>query len=380
MEDHSGWHAFDTRAGGPASCRHFNVPMEATPGLFIPLKLRDAELRNRIIVSPMCQYSAEKGFPTDWHRVHYGSRAVGGAGMVILEATAVTPEGRISWADLGIWDDAHAAALGELAGLIETGGAVPAVQLAHAGRKAATERPWKGPEPETNRIWPIVSSTSVPFSDGSQAPHRLNPKEIGDLVEAFAAAAGRAVNTGFRAVEIHAAHGYLLHQFLSPLCNDRDDGYGGTFDGRTRLLREIVTEVRRTIPAGVPVLVRVSATDWKDGGWTIEDTVRLAAGLKDLGADFIDCSSGGIAPGIRIPAVPGYQVEFAAAVRNGSGLPSGAVGLITESRQAEDILASGKADAVLLAREMLRDPYWLRRAAAQLGKQISAPSPYMRAW
>ncbi|MFW6232046.1 MAG: NADH:flavin oxidoreductase/NADH oxidase [Spirochaetota bacterium] len=350
--------------------------------LFTPLTIRGVTFRNRIFVSPMCQYSSDDGFASDWHLVHLGSRAIGGAGMVMTEATAVTPEGRISYADLGIWEDTHIPKLKEITEFIVKHGAVPAIQLAHAGRKASTAPPWLGPESlaEPDRTWEPVSSTSRPFSDTLATPRALSTEEVHDVVDAFVAAAARSLIAGFQAVEIHAAHGYLIHQFLSPLANDREDEYGGDFDGRVRLLREIVQAVRVSIGEEVPMLVRISATDWHEEGWTIDDSVRLASLLKEDGADLIDCSSGGVVPAVPIPVGTGYQTELAAAVRLRAGIASGAVGLITSPQQADHIIRSGQADVVLLAREMLRDPYWAHRAARALGHDPYVPVQYSRAW
>jgi 2,4-dienoyl-CoA reductase-like NADH-dependent reductase (Old Yellow Enzyme family) len=350
--------------------------------LFSPLTIRGTTFRNRIFVSPMCQYSSVDGFASDWHLVHLGSRAIGGAGLVMSEATAVTPEGRISYADLGIWEDTHIPKLKAITDFIAEHGAVPAIQLAHAGRKAATAPPWLSAESldETGRTWEPVSSTARPFSDQLAMPHPLTTEEVHDVIDAFVAAAARSLIAGFQAVEIHAAHGYLLHQFLSPLANDRDDEYGGDFDGRVRIVREIVQAVRVSIGEEAPMLVRISATDWHEGGWTIDDSVRLSSLLKEDGADLIDCSSGGIVPSVPIPVGTGYQTSLAAAVRSQAGIASGAVGLITSPEQADHIIRSGQADVVLLAREMLRDPYWPYRAARALGQEIEAPPQYARGW
>ncbi len=330
----------------------------------------------------MCQYSAVDGFPTDWHSVHYGSLAVGGAGMVILEATAVRPDGRISWADLGIWDDDHGEALNKIAALISGAGAIPAIQLAHAGRKASESRPWDiaGWDREAGRTWPVISSTDRPFSDNSPIPRALEKSEIGEIIEAFASAAKRAVDAGFQVIEIHSAHGYLLHQFLSPLCNDRRDLYGGGYTGRVRIVKEIAAAVRKTVGDDVPVMTRISATDWKEGGWDTVESIRLADDLKKLGVDLVDCSSGGILPGISIPVGPGYQVSQARAIKAGAGISTGAVGMITSPVQADQIIRNGQADVVLLGREMLRDPYWPRRAARKLETVTGSPLQYARAW
>ena len=358
------------------------LPMSEQTHLFTPLTLRSVTVRNRIFVSPMCQYSSEDGFATDWHLVHLGSRAIGGAGLVMAEATAVAPEGRISYADLGIWKDEHVDALLRVTRFIEAHGAVPAIQLAHAGRKAATPPPWQGPEilSEPGRTWEPVSSTAAPFSSESLAPRALSTEDVRELVDTFAAAAARSLMAGFRVIEIHAAHGYLVHQFLSPLANDRDDEYGGGFDGRTRFLREIVTAARATVGEEVPLFVRISATDWREDGWGVQDSVRLAGELRELGVDLVDCSSGGIVPSVPIPVGTGFQTPLAAAVREQAGVATGAVGLITAAQQADHIIRSGQADVVLLARELLRDPYWPYRAARVLGHEIAAPPQYERAW
>lgn len=351
------------------------------PHLFDPLSLRGLTLPNRIGVSPMCQYGAEGGFANDWHLVHLGSRAVGGAGLVMTEAVAVAPEGRISPQDLGLWSDAHLEPLARIATFIRAQKAVPGLQLAHAGRKASRSRPWDGDRalgPEAGGWMPMAPSP-VPFAADEPAPHDLSDSEIASLVAAFASAAERAVRGGFQVIEIHAAHGYLLHAFLSPLSNRRRDLYGGTFGNRVRFLLETVAAVRRVCPDAMPLLVRVSATDWAEGGWTLEDTLDLARHLKAEGVDLVDCSSGGLLPQAAIPVGPGYQVPFAKAIRDGAGIATAAVGLITEPAQADQILRSGQADLVLLARAELRDPYWPLHAAEALGQRIPWPAPYLRA-
>ncbi|MHB1312018.1 MAG: NADH:flavin oxidoreductase/NADH oxidase [Gemmatimonadaceae bacterium] len=354
-----------------------------TPGLFDSLTLRGLTLRNRIAVSPMCQYSAGDGLANDWHLVHLGSRAVGGAGLVIAEATAVTAPGRISPQDLGLWSEAQVEPLARIVRVIEGQGAVAGIQLAHAGRKASTLRPWDdgtGTATAAAGGWDdVVGPSAVPFDAASVTPRALSDGEIAGVVAAFAAAAGRALAAGFRVVELHAAHGYLLHEFLSPLSNRRTDGYGGSFESRTRIVREVVDAVRRVWPEALPLFVRVSATDWLDGGWDLEQTVELARVLKDRGVDLIDCSSGGNATGVRIPLTPGYQVPLAARVRQGADIATGAVGLITGAAQADEIIRQGQADVVLLAREMLRDPYWPLHAAAELGQAAPWPPQYLRA-
>jgi 2,4-dienoyl-CoA reductase-like NADH-dependent reductase (Old Yellow Enzyme family) len=349
--------------------------------LFSPLKLRDVTLRNRIVVSPMCMYSATDGVPDDWHLVHLGSRAVGGAGLVLTEATAVTPEGRISPADTGLWNDAQQSAWARIAAFVKSQGAPVGVQLAHAGRKASTAAPWLGgkPVPLDQGGWQPVAPSPVPFDKDHPVPHMLTHIEIAGVTKAFATAARRAVAAGFDLIELHMAHGYLLHEFLSPLSNPRSDEYGGTLDNRMRLPVEVARAVRTAIPAGVPLLVRISATDWADGGWDIGQSVELAKRLKESGVDLIDCSTGGLVPHVKIPAQAGYQVPFAEGVRRQADIPTGAVGLITDPRQAEEILTENRADVVLIARELLRDPYWPLHAARQLGDDVPWPKQYERA-
>ena len=350
--------------------------------LFQPFHLGDVRLRNRIAVSPMCEYSATEGVPDDWHLVHLGSRAVGGAGLVFTEATAVSPEGRISPADTGLWNDAQQAAWTRIAAFIAAQGAVAGIQLAHAGRKGSTEAPWRGGKvvPMEQGGWTPVAPSAIAFADDYPMPRALDAAGIAKVVADFAAAAARSRDAGFRVLEVHAAHGYLLHEFLSPLSNQRDDAYGGTLENRARLLREVVAAVRVAWSAPAPLVVRVSATDWVQGGWDIGDCVQLCRWLKDDGVDLIDCSSGGNVPNATIPVAPGYQVPFAARIRRDAGIATGAVGLITDARQAEDILERGDADLVFIARELLRDPYFPRRAAAELGMHIEPPVQYGRAW
>ena len=349
--------------------------------LFSPIRLRGLECRNRVFVSPMCQYSSRDGMPDDWHLVHLGSRAVGGAGLVMTEAAAVTPEGRISPDDLGIWSDGHADALARIAAFIRQQGAAAGIQLAHAGRKASTAAPFKGgaPVPGAEGGWRVVGPSEVAFGPAYQQPHALTLEEIDRVVDAFARAAARARHAGFDLVEVHAAHGYLLHQFLSPLSNRREDFYGGSFDNRARLTLEAVRRVRAAWPDHLPLLVRVSVTDWAEGGWTPDESIDLARRLKTEGVDMIDCSSGGLVPGVKIPAAPGYQSGFAGDIRRGAEIPTAAVGLITSPEQAEHVLVSGQADAVLLAREMLRNPYWPLMAARRLGADVHWPPQYLRA-
>lgn len=351
--------------------------------LFTPLKLRDITFRNRIGVSPMCQYSSEDGFANDWHLVHLGSRAIGGAALVMTEAAAVLPEGRISPQDLGLWKDAHVEMLQRIFRFVEAHGAVPAVQLAHAGRKASTAAPWKGGEcvPEEEGGWkPIYAPSAIPFEPQDIVPTELDLAGIQRVVQAYADAARRALHAGARVVEIHSAHGYLLHEFLSPLTNLRTDGYGGSFENRTRALLEVVTAVREVWPERLPLLVRISATDWVEGGWDGEQSVELAKMLKPLGVDMIDCSTGGAVPDAKVPTAPGYQVPFADRIRNESGIPTAAVGMITNARQADDIIRTGKADMVFLARQLLREPYWPLHAARELGHKFAAPVQYQRAF
>jgi 2,4-dienoyl-CoA reductase-like NADH-dependent reductase (Old Yellow Enzyme family) len=349
--------------------------------LFTPLKLRETVLRNRIVVSPMCQYSSNDGFANEWHLVHLGSRAAGGAGLVLTEATAVSPEGRISGDDLGIWKDEHIAYLKTVTKFITDHGAVPGIQLAHAGRKASHSPEWKGGRLLTpgEGGWEVVAPSAIPFSVKTGFPKALNPDGIEKVIVDFIAAAKRSLEAGFRVIEIHAAHGYLVHEFLSPLSNKREDEYGGTFENRIRLLLRIVSGIRAVWPEEYPLFVRISSTDWAEGGWTVEDSVALAGILKGLGVDLMDCSSGGIIPGVKIPVGPGYQVPFAEQVRKEAGIPTGAVGMITTAAQAEAILADGQADLVLLAREFLRDPYFPMHAAFELGDDVKWPDQYLRA-
>ncbi|MBD8879297.1 NADH:flavin oxidoreductase/NADH oxidase [Rhodanobacter sp. 7MK24] len=350
--------------------------------LFEPFPQRSLSLRNRIVVSPMCQYSAIDGVPDHWHLVHLGSRAVGGAGVVIAEASAVSAQGRISAGDTGIWNEAQVAAWQPIAAFIAGQGAVPGVQLAHAGRKASAQRPWEGGGALAagQGAWTTVAPSALPFDTGWHVPVALDAAGIRQVIADFRASAQRALAAGFRLIELHAAHGYLLHQFLSPLSNRRDDAYGGSFENRTRLLREVVAAVREVWPEELPLWLRISATDWAEGGWDVEQSVQLARGMTALGVDLVDVSSGGLIPHVRIPVGPGYQVPFAARVRREAGIATGAVGLITEPKQAADIVSNDEADVVLIARESLRDPYFPRRAAQELGAQLHAPVQYQRAW
>jgi 2,4-dienoyl-CoA reductase-like NADH-dependent reductase (Old Yellow Enzyme family) len=353
------------------------------PHLFDPLQLRDVVFRNRIFVSPMCQYSSRDGFANDWHLVHLGSRAVGGAAAVFTEASAVEARGRISPADLGIWKDEHIDFLARIAAFVAGQGAIPGLQIAHAGRKASTHRPWEGGGgviPPAEGGWQPVAPSPIPFHAGDPPPAELSKPEIRAIVEAFAAAARRALAAGFELLEIHCAHGYLAHEFLSPLSNARADEYGGPFENRIRFALETAAAVRAAWPERLPLFVRISATDWVEGGWTIEDSIELSRRLSALGVDLIDCSSGGSDPSARVPLAPGYQVPFAGRIRHEAGIPTGAVGLITTARQADEIVRDGQADLVLLAREFLRDPYFPLRAAREFSTQTSAPVQYLRAW
>jgi 2,4-dienoyl-CoA reductase-like NADH-dependent reductase (Old Yellow Enzyme family) len=350
--------------------------------LFSPLSLRSVSLRNRIAVSPMCQYSAEGGRASDWHLVHLGSRAVGGAGLVIFEATAVEPEGRISHGDLGLWEDGQVEPLARVVRFVAAQGAVPCLQLAHAGRKASVRPPWEqggAPLLPDSGGWLPVAPSAVRFADGHATPEALTEAGAQARVQAFAAAARRALAAGFQAVELHAAHGYLLHQFLSPLSNRRQDRYGGSFENRVRLTCEAVEAVRAEWPERLPLLVRISATDWAEGGWDPEQAVELARRLKDRGVDLVDCSSGGLLATARVPAGPGFQAGFAERIRREASVATGAVGLITGAEQADHVIRSGQADLVLMAREFLRDPYFPLRASVRLGQEGPWPRQYLRA-
>ncbi|HWI41037.1 MAG TPA: NADH:flavin oxidoreductase/NADH oxidase [Verrucomicrobiae bacterium] len=349
--------------------------------LFSPLTLRDITFRNRVFVSPMCQYSSRDGIPTDWHMVHLGSRAVGGAGLVMVEASGVTREGMISPDDSGIWSDAHADAFRPIADFIQEQGSIAGIQLAHAGRKASTDAAWRGGgglTPE-QRGWTPVAPTDEPFSPDSPAPRALTAPELDEVVDAFRAAALRALAARFRVVEIHMAHGYLLHEFLSPLCNRREDEFGGSLENRMRFPLRVAEAVRDAWPDDLPLFVRISATDWVEEGWSLDDSVVLATRLKEIGVDLIDCSSGFVVPHVKIPFGAGFQVPLAAGVRRGAEIATGAVGYIVDPFQAEQIVATGQADAVLLAREMLRDPYWALHAARELGAEVRWPVQYERA-
>jgi 2,4-dienoyl-CoA reductase-like NADH-dependent reductase (Old Yellow Enzyme family) len=349
--------------------------------LFSPLTLRKITFRNRAWVSPMCQYSSDDGMPTDWHLVHLGSRAVGGAGMVMVEATAVSPEGRISPKDSGIWSDAHAEAFKRIARFIREQGASPAIQLAHAGRKASTQVSWEGHSavPPEEGGWEPIAPTSERFATDYPQPREMTVADIARVVEEFIAATRRSLVAGFEVVEIHSAHGYLLHEFLSPLSNHRTDEYGGALENRMRLPLRVAAAVREAFPPSLPVFMRISATDWVEGGWDLSQSIELCGRLKEIGIDLIDCSSGGNVPKAKIPVQPGYQVPFAQEIRKQVGIATGAVGLITDPLQAEEIVSTGMADAVLLARQMLRDPYWPLHAARKLGVDLPWPKQYERA-
>ena len=350
--------------------------------LFAPLVIRGETLPNRIAVSPMCQYSSLDGYANEWHFIHLGSRAVGGAGLVMTEAAAVLPEGRISPQDLGIWSDDHIAPLSRIVRFVHSQGSVAGMQLAHAGRKASTWPPGEGHGvmlPVAGGWQNVVAPSALPFADDYPSPRALTTLEIKAVIDAFSQAARRALEAGFRIVEIHAAHGYLIHEFLSPLSNYRRDQYGGSFENRIRFVREVVCAIREVWPESAPLFVRISATDWATGGWDIDQSVELARQLRPLGVDLIDCSSGGNVRDVQIPVGSGYQVEFAERIRREVDIFTGAVGMITDSAQADHIIRSGQADLVLLARQMLRDPYWPLTAARELGQPAKWPLQYLRA-
>jgi 2,4-dienoyl-CoA reductase-like NADH-dependent reductase (Old Yellow Enzyme family) len=350
--------------------------------LLSPIRITDTVFRNRIVISPMCQYSSVDGFATDWHLVHLGSRATGGAGLVMQEATAVSAEGRITYADLGLWKDEHMEKLRQVVSFLHAQGAKAGVQLAHAGRKASCEVPWKGgrqfPSDHENG-WKTISASVLPFRPEQEPPAAMDDNAIAGLVNDFVHATRRAADIGYDVIEIHAAHGYLLHQFYSPLSNQRTDEYGGSFENRIRLLLEITTAVKKEWGDSKPLFVRLSATDWTPGGWSIDDSVKVAQRLKELGVHLIDTSTGGNVPGAKIPLSPGYQVEFAEKIRQGSGIMTGAVGLITEPEQAEEILTKEQANMILIARASLRDPNFPLHAAKKLGDDIEWPAQYERA-
>jgi 2,4-dienoyl-CoA reductase-like NADH-dependent reductase (Old Yellow Enzyme family) len=352
-----------------------------TEHLFSPLSIKSITLKNRIAVSPMCQYSSEQGFANDWHKIHLGSRAVGGAALVMTEATAVTPEGRISPQDLGIWSDEHIPALSDIVKFIEKENSIAGIQLAHAGRKASTARPWD-PRKQISVEeggWQPLAPSAIPFSKEDRAPKELSIEEIQTLIHDFAKAAERARKAGFKIIEIHSAHGYLLHEFLSPLSNTRNDQYGGSFDNRVRLLIEVVTAVKKKWPEELPLFIRISATDWVTGGWTIDESIKLCQLLKNAGADLIDVSSGGTVAHAKIPIGPGYQIPFAQQIRNQAKIATAAVGMITAAAQADQIIRTQQADMVFIAREILRNPYWPLLAAHELGHKVAWPPQYLRA-
>ena len=349
--------------------------------LFEPLSIRSVTLPNRIGVSPMCQYSSEDGFANDWHLVHLGTRATSGAGVVFVEATAVTPEGRITPEDMGIWKDAHIEFLARIVRFMKSQGTIPGMQIAHAGRKGSTLRPWLGNAKIAiaDGGWVPVAPSAIAFSDTYPMPRALLKEEIRDIVDAFAAAARRSLEAGFQVLEIHAAHGYLAHEFFSPLSNLRTDEYGGSFENRTRIGREIVSAVRKVWPENLPLFIRISATDWKEDGWNLDEAVELAKQLKPLGADLVDCSSAGLVVDQKIAVGPGFQVPFAERIRRDANISTATVGLIETKEQVIDILAKNQADLVLMAREFLRDPYWPLRAAREMKQTMSWPAQYLRA-
>jgi 2,4-dienoyl-CoA reductase-like NADH-dependent reductase (Old Yellow Enzyme family) len=359
--------------------------METSPHLFEPLKLRSLTLRNRIGVSPMCQYSAEDGVANDWHFVHLGSRAVGGAGIVIVEATAIAPEGRITPGCMGLWGEKHIEPLAKIAKFVKHHGAVAGIQIAHAGRKASADLPWRGGMhlSDDRGGWPTIAPSAIAFGgDLPKVPHAMTEAEIQRVQNDFVATAKRALTAGFEFLELHSAHGYLFNEFLSPLSNHRTDRYGGSFENRTRFLLDTARAVRQVWPEHLPLATRISSIDWVPGGWDIENSVELAKLLKTAGVDLIDCSSGGVVPDARIAIKPGYQVPFAERIRRDANIATAAVGFITEPKQADDIIRHGQADIVLLAREFLRDPYWPAHAARALGHKEMLPPPpqYARAW
>ena len=356
-----------------------------TAHLFAPFTLRSVTLRNRVGVSPMCQYSAADGLANDWHLVHYGSRAIGGAGLVMVEATGISPDGRITPGCMGLWSEAHIEPLARVAGLVKKHGAVPGIQIGHAGRKASAALPWNGGAhlSEAQGGWLTIAPSALAFGgDLPKVPHAMTETDILRVRNDFVATAKRALAAGFQWLELHAAHGYLLNEFLSPLTNRRTDQYGGSFENRTRLLRDTARSVRTIWPDHLPLAVRISAIDWMEGGWDIGQSIELAKLLKAEGVDLIDCSSGGLVPDAKIKVEPGYQVPFAEQVRHGANIATAAVGFITEAKQADDIITQGKADIVLLARQFLRDPYWPAHAAKALGHadRVPPPNQYARAW
>jgi 2,4-dienoyl-CoA reductase-like NADH-dependent reductase (Old Yellow Enzyme family) len=355
---------------------------DTSASLFTPLSIRGVTLRNRIAVSPMCEYSSEDGFANDWHLVHLGSRAVGGAGLILTEAAAVEARGRISPADLGIWTHQHIEPLARVTRFVKQQGGVPGIQLAHAGRKASTDAPWRGGKPLSLEEdgWEPVGPSAIPFDNGYATPGELTIAGIRAILDAFVAAAKRSLDAGFEVIELHGAHGYLAHEFLSPLSNQRKDAYGGPLENRMRFVLELVDEVRAVWPERFPLFLRISATDYVEGGWNLDEAVELARIVRGRGVDLVDCSSGGNVAGVAIPFKPGYQVPFAERIRREAGVMTGAVGLITEPAQAETIVKEGSADIVLLAREFLREPYWPFKAANELGIPFGVPDQYARAY
>jgi 2,4-dienoyl-CoA reductase-like NADH-dependent reductase (Old Yellow Enzyme family) len=357
-----------------------DTPMPA--GLFTPLLIRGVTLPNRIAVSPMCEYSAEEGFANDWHLVHLGSRAVGGAGLVLTEATAVEPRGRISPSDLGIWTHQHIEPLARISRFVKQRGGIPGIQLAHAGRKASTDVPWRGGKPLSTEEdgWQPVGPSPIPFDHGYPTPIELSIADIQAIHDAFAVAAKRSLHAGFEVIELHAAHGYLAHEFLSPLSNHRTDIYGGSLENRMRFVLQLIDAVRTVWPERFPLFLRISATDWMEGGWNMDEAVELARSVRTRGVDLVDCSSGGNIAGAHIPVEPGYQVPFAARIRREAGILTGAVGMITGPTQADALVREHSADLVLLAREFLREPYWPIKAARELGVPFDVPDQYARAY
>jgi 2,4-dienoyl-CoA reductase-like NADH-dependent reductase (Old Yellow Enzyme family) len=357
---------------------HTEPHLPQSARLLDPITIRGVTLRNRIAMSPMCQYSAVDGLVNDWHLVHLGSRASGGVGLVMVEATAVTPEGRISPSDTGIWDDHHIEPLARIARYVQSQGAVPGIQLAHAGRKASCEPPRLGGKPlaPDAGAWPVIGPSAIPFDVGSPVPQALDESGIETVVAAFEAAARRALTAGFRVIEIHAAHGYLLHEFLSPLSNQRTDSFGGSLENRIRLPLLAAERLRKLIPNELPLFLRISATDWTEGGWDLPQSIELAKHLHEVGVDLVDVSSGALVPRAKIPVAPGYQVPLAHAIRHEAGIRTGAVGMISDPPQADAILVDGSADIVLIGRQLLREPYWAFRAYRELGGEPPWPTPY----
>lgn len=349
--------------------------------LFSPFQLKQTKFKNRVFVSPMCQYSSEDGMPNDWHLVHLGSRAVGGAALVMVEATAVSPEGRISPWDSGMWSDKHAGAFQRITAFVKAQGCIPGIQLAHAGRKASIDVPWRGDEPlpPDKEGWQPMAPSSIPFEKRSPVPAEMTPQDLEEVASQFRAAAQRSVQAGFEVLELHMAHGYLLHEFLSSLSNRRKDDFGGPLENRERFPLKVAEKVREVWPESLPLFVRISCTDWVERGWDLDQSIDFCQRLKNLGVDLIDCSTGGLVPDAVIPSGPGYQTPFAAAIRSEVGIPTGAVGYITEPAQAEQILATDQADVIIMAREMLRHPYWPLHAAKTLNVDIPWPDQYRRA-